>query len=254
MEYNNYDIIADLYDEITAPATFDIDFVLKETTKARGEVLELMSGTGRMTIPLLQAGVKLTCVDLSLESNHILSQKLQNMGLQAEICQKDVCDMDLNRKFEMVIIPFHSFAHITAPKDQLKVLACIYQHLLPGGTFICTLGNPTVRQQVIDGQLRLFRKYPRPDGQGTLLLWIMENYVSEDPHIVEEMEFIEEYDEKGVLIEKRHLELHFRLTGRDEFEELAKAIGFKIKAFYGDYAYAEFDSATSPFMVWIMEK
>ncbi len=66
MKFNDYGPVANLYD-IYVPATFDFDFFINETTKSKGEVLELMSGTGRVSIPLLEAGVKLTCVDLSAE-------------------------------------------------------------------------------------------------------------------------------------------------------------------------------------------
>ena len=250
MEINNYDYIADLYD-IYVPATFDIDFFLAETKKASGEVLELMSGTGRVSIPLLEAGVKLTCVDLSAELNAVFENKLRQMGLKADVYQMDVCELDLHKKFEMVIIPFHSFAHITSPDDQQKALDRIRQHLSPGGTFICTLGNPKLRQKAVDGQLRLFRKYPLPD-DGTLLLWISEKFSSDDSQVVEAMQFYEEYDAKGVLRSKRLLELHFRLSTKDEFEGLAKAAGFKVKAFYGDYEYSEFEE-DSPFMIWVLE-
>lgn len=252
MEINNYDYVADLYD-IYVPATFDIDFFIAETKKSSGEVLELMSGTGRVSIPLLEAGVKLTCVDISGESNEILNRKLQQMGLKADVYTMDVCKLELPKKFDTVIIPFHSFAHITSPEDQKQALVRIHQHLFPGGTFICTLGNPEVRQQAVDGQLRLFRKYPLESEKGTLLLWIMESVSSEDEQVVEAMQFFEEYDAKGVLQAKRLLELHFRLTRRDEFEELAKSVGFKVKDFYGDYSYSAFD-AEDPFMIWLLEK
>lgn len=76
MEINNYDYISDLYDT-DVPATFDIEFFIKETNKPPGEVLELMSGTGRVSVPLLQAGVKLTCVDLSAELNAVFRRKLE---------------------------------------------------------------------------------------------------------------------------------------------------------------------------------
>ena len=252
METNNYDVIADLYD-IYVPATFDIEFFIRETRKSSGEVLELMSGTGRVSIPLIQAGVKLTCVDLSGELNAILENKLRQMGLEADVYRMDVCELDLPKKFAMVIIPFHSFAHITSVDDQRKALARIHQHLLPGGTFICTLGNPNVRQKAVDGQLRLFRKYPLPETQGTLLLWIVENYNADDNQVVEALQFYEEYDAKGVLKSKRLLELHFRLSRKDEFEALAKTAGFKVKALYGDYAYSEYNP-DSPFMIWLLEK
>jgi len=251
MEINNYDYIADLYD-IYVPATFDIDFFVAETQKATGEVLELMSGTGRVSIPLIEAGVKLTCVDLSAESNAILENKLRQKGLQADVYQMDVCELDLQKKFEMIIIPFHSFAHITSPGNQQEALAHIRRHLLPGGVFICTLGNPKPRQKAVDGKLHLLRKYTLPDTQGMLLLWTVENNSDDDEKIVEAMQFYEEYDAKGTLKSKRLLELHFRLSHKDEFEKLAKDAGFKAKAFYGDYAYSEFCD-DSPFMIWVLE-
>lgn len=252
MEINNYDTIADLYD-VYVPATFDLDFFLQETGKVKGEVLELMSGTGRVSIPLLEAGVHLTCVDFSAELNAIFERKLRQAGLKADVHLMDVCELDLGKQFEMVIIPFHSFAHITKPEDQRKALERIREHLAPGGTFICTLGNPTVRQKVVDGQLRLLRKYALPETHGTLLLWVVENQSAADPQVVEAKQFYEEYDGGGVLIAKRLLELHFRLSKREEFEALAKAAGFKINAFYGDYAYSKF-TADSPFMVWMLER
>jgi len=253
MEINNYDTIADLYD-IYVPATFDFDFSIEEAKKSPGEVLELMSGTGRVSIPLIEAGVKLTCVDISAESNAILESKLQQRGLKADVYTMDVCQLELPKKFTMVIIPFSSFAHLTSPADQRKALERIYQHLLPGGTFLCTLGNPAVRQQAVDGQMRLFRKYPLTDPPGTLLLWIRENTDPDDPQVVEAMQFYEEYDGKGVLTMKRLLELHFRLTPRDEFEQLARQAGFTVRAFYGDYARAAFEEEGSPMMIWTLEK
>lgn len=65
---------------------------------------------------------------------------------------------------------FHSFAHLASPEDQRKALDRIHRHLLPGGTFICTLTNPVLRHKFVDGQLHLFREYLLPNDQGTLLL------------------------------------------------------------------------------------
>lgn len=251
MDINDYDGIADLYD-IYVPATFDIDFFVEETRKAAGEVLELMSGTGRVSIPLIKAGVKLTCVDLSAESNSILDRKLYEAGLKADVWRMDVCELELHRKFGMVIIPFHSFAHLTERSQQRTALERIRQHLAPGGKFICTLRNPRVRGKDIDGQLRLVGRYPLPESGGALLLWIVENFSEADKRVVQAVQLYEEYNARGVLRSKRMLELKFRLTERAEFEELAAATGFRVQAFYGDYSRAPFTDS-SPFMIWILE-
>ena len=166
----------------------------------------------------------------------------------------DVRELDLSRQFDQIIIPFHSFAHLVSVEDQQEALRRIYRHLLPGGTFICTLGNPAIRKQKVDGQMRLFRKYPLANGLQNLLLWISENIDPVDQKIVHAMQFFEIYDSKGLLQSKRLLELHFRLIEKDEFEKFASEAGFRINAFYGDYDYSPFRSASSPYMIWLLEK
>ena len=56
----DYSLIADLYDSYVQTA-LDTPFFLGETRNVKGEVLELMAGTGRVSIPLLEQGVRLTC-------------------------------------------------------------------------------------------------------------------------------------------------------------------------------------------------
>jgi SAM-dependent methyltransferase len=251
-EINDYNRVADLYDTYV-PADFDIPFFLTEAGQASGPVLELMSGTGRVSLPLIQAGVNLTCVDLSRKMLSILKEKLDRRGLRADLHAMDVCELELPRQFDLAFIPFHSFAEIVSPAGQRKALARIYQHLAPGGRFICTLGNPALRRQAVDGNLRLFRKYPLPD-EGTLLLWLLEKFDPQDDQVVETLEFFEEYDARGILRSKRLLELRFRLSTRDEFEERARTVGFQVLDFYGDYDYSPFSANTSPFMIWRLGK
>jgi hypothetical protein len=49
-------VVLPLYD-IYVPATFDIPFFVNECEENVGRSVELMSGTGRVSIPLLKAGV-----------------------------------------------------------------------------------------------------------------------------------------------------------------------------------------------------
>jgi 2-polyprenyl-3-methyl-5-hydroxy-6-metoxy-1,4-benzoquinol methylase len=56
--------IADLYD-VYVTTTVDVPFFLEELKTTSGPVLELMAGTGRLSLPLAEAGARLTCVDIS---------------------------------------------------------------------------------------------------------------------------------------------------------------------------------------------
>jgi SAM-dependent methyltransferase len=243
--------VADLYDTYVR-TDLDIPFFLNQARKTTGKVLELMSGTGRVALPLIEAGVRLTCVDASAEMLAILRTKLAERNLSAPVYQMDVRALKIATRFDLIFIPFHSFAELPSPEDQRQTLARISEHLADNGRFICTLHNPRVRLKRVDGQLRSWGKYPFKD-HGTLLFWGLENYDS-DTHLVNGWEFFEEYDSNGILRSKRAVELHFRVVEKQEFEDLAKATGFKVVALYGDYACSTFDEATSPFMIWVLQK
>ncbi len=50
-EYIKYDQIADIYDTFVR-TQLDIPFFLNEASQTKGELLELMCGTGRVSVPL----------------------------------------------------------------------------------------------------------------------------------------------------------------------------------------------------------
>jgi hypothetical protein len=58
----DYDSVAALYDTYVT-ADDDVSFFVSEIQQTTGPVLELTSGTGRLSVPLLEAGADLTCVD-----------------------------------------------------------------------------------------------------------------------------------------------------------------------------------------------
>lgn len=247
-----WDHVASFYDRYSQ-ATFDIPFFLQETANSSGEVLELMAGTGRISLPLIRAGVHLTCVDNAPEMLAQLRQKLTHEQLSAHVYEMDVRHLALNKPFPLILLPFHSFAELTSPADRKQALASIYEHLAPRGRFICTLHNPAQRLRSVDGQLHLVGTYPDEEHQTTLLFWSLSTY-DEATHLVHASQFYEQYDRNGILQEKRLLPITFILLQREEFEILATTVGFKILALYGDYAYAPFQEEASPFMIWVLEK
>jgi SAM-dependent methyltransferase len=247
-----YETLADIYDSFVQ-VNFDIPFFLNAAKECQGEVLELMSGTGRISIPLVEAGVKLICVDMSLDMLSILRRKMESRRLSIEIHQADVCEFNLDRQFKLIILPFNSFSEILSADDQLKALKRIFQHLKPGGVFICTLHNPIIRKKSFDGQLHLWGNYPLPEKKGTLLFWVTEDF-DDDGTIVNGVEFFEEYNSSGILNFKRMVEFSFTLISKEEFEEMANSVGFKIKKVYGNYTCEGFNKENSPYLIWLLQK
>ena len=85
----DFGTVADLYD-VYVQWEVDIPFFRELSADATGEVLELMSGTGRLSIPLLQHGVRLCCVDYSAEMLEVLKLKLRKYNLTADVHEQDV--------------------------------------------------------------------------------------------------------------------------------------------------------------------
>jgi SAM-dependent methyltransferase len=243
----NYARVAEKYDIYTR-STFDLPFFLEEARKAGGPVLELMVGTGRVTLLLLEAGIRLTAVDSSPEMLVILRRKLAEHGLQAEVIQQDVTALDLPQRYALVILPFHSFAELLTVEDQRKALERIHARLADGGRFICTLHNPPVRMKGEDGKLRLYGEFPLPE-DGTLLLWGLSHYAPGNP-LVTGLQLYEDYDCEGIMRQKTMLDVRFRLVEKDKFAMLADDAGFTVSALYGNYDRSPFEEGSSPFMIW----
>jgi len=245
-----WDAVASLYDSYVT-ATFDVPFFLAEAKAVPGPVLELMAGTGRVSLPLVEAGVPLTCVDASGAMLSRLREKLLARGLRATIVQADVRTLKLPHMFALAILPFHSFSELLQSSDQEMVLASVYRHLHAGGKFICTLHNPNVRRKSIDGQTRLIGKYSLDEG--TLLLWSTLQY-SADEGAVEGVQVYEEYDADGILRQQRMLDMRFALIERQDFEQRAIRAGFRVAELYGDYDRSRFLPDASPYMIWILQR
>lgn len=245
-----YSRIAKLYD-IYVNTNFDFSFFIKEAKNA-SRVLELMSGTGRLSIPLIEAGMDLTCVDNSPDMLACLQEKLTRKGLSANVHEMDVCDLSLKEQFDLIIIPFHAFAEILNRQDQTKALKGIRRLLTKTGRFICILHNPPVRLRSVTGSMDQLGKYHLPDDQGTLFLSAIQRY-DKDNHIINGTQFFEIYGTDGAMIEKSFLDIHFYLHEKEAFQEFVQSEGFRVLNLYGDYSHGTFEKDKSPFMIWFLQ-
>lgn len=248
MPHIDYDSIAEIYD-LYVTADYDIPFFLSEIKPVQGPILEPMAGTGRLSLSLIESGAKLTCVDSSNAMLEVLSRKLQQRGLHAEVVCADVCQLSLSAQFELAILPFQAFMEIIGEETQRAALAAVFKCLVPGGRFICTLHNPAIRREQVDGLLRFVGQFPTEDG--TL---VVSGFEQGGNPVVSRQQFFELFDSDGRLLEKRLLQMKFAFVEKDEFEQMAQDAGFRIAQLYGNYDRAPFDPAQSPVMIWKLEK
>jgi SAM-dependent methyltransferase len=231
----DYDRVADVYD-LYVTSGLDIGFYVEEAGKAQGKVIELMCGTGRVSLPLLEAGVNLTCVDASEGMLARLEERLRAKKLEAPVLRADVRHLHLDQEeFDLALIPFHSFSELVSPHDQALTLRAVHGCLEEGGRLICPLHNPAVRARTADGALRLNGSFPTKDG-GLLVVSGFEN-LEEGSGVVDRIQLYEFFDASNNLVAKRVLPMRFALIDKSGFAELADTTGFVPVALYGTYDY-----------------
>ncbi len=243
----DYEKIAHLYDSYCR-FTDDVPFFLQECKKTDGSVLELMCGTGRISMPLLEAGVNLTCVDASPAMLAILRQKLAASGLSAHVVQASITCLKLESTFDLVLLPFQSFHELHTEAEQRKALTEIARSLKSNGRFICTLHNPRVRlQSIIQGSSH-YGPFPRVDGVGSVSLSVDLNYEPETG-IVRGWQTIYELDSTDQKVVEHRLPIQFSLIEFDVFQELVQSADFSIEEVFGNYDFSPFVPETSPYII-----
>lgn len=239
MEKNiDFGHVADIYDYY-ANADFDIDF-FKMLCKGHKNILELMCGTGRISKPLIDAGFPLTCVDYSEEMLEVFRKKIGGPQNVEIICQ-DVCELDLGKRFDLIIIPSNSISEILDKEKRRQAFRRIYKHLTADGIFFCTLYNPPYRIKQADGHIRYLGKYDLGDGRALVVTYY--NVYSAAAGIITGTQFYEIYDHNR-LAEKRCLDIRFSVISKEEICKMAHEEGFSLKAIYGDYTPYHYDEAS----------
>jgi SAM-dependent methyltransferase len=246
-----FDKVADLYDDYVN-VDFDIPFFFHETEEFNNEILELMCGTGRVSIPLLNAGRKLVCVDYSQGMLDAFIQKIGGKDLPVRFVSADVTELNLGKKFGIILLPFHSFSEIILEEKQRKALERIEIHLEENGKFICTLQNPQVRLKTADGILRVLGEF-QTKNEKRIRISIM-NQIHPETGLVIGYQQYDIFDSADNLIEKRVLDICFRPVSYSGFLQLISGLQLSVEHVYGDYSYSEFDSQTSNVIIFILKK
>jgi len=228
------------YDLQHAEMTNDIPFYLKQARELGGEVLELACGTGRITIPLAEAGTKITGLDQEEGMLRQARAKAAEKGITVDWVQGDCRTLDLGRKFNLVFLPFNSIAHLHDPESIRACFAGAREHLSDRGRFIVDIFNPRLDILLRDASERYpVAEYPDPDGGGTVL--ITENNVYD---AATQVNHIKWYYKVGECAGKRVAELNMRVFFPQELDALLRASGLEIEAKYGDFDESPFVSSS----------
>lgn len=130
----------------------DIGFYVEEALHAKGPVLEVACGSGRVLIPTARAGVTTVGLDASAQMlarcRASLETETEDVRARVTLVHRDMRDFDLGRTFPLITLPFRAFQHLLTVEDQIACLASVHRHVAHEGRFIVDLFNPSLEMLV----------------------------------------------------------------------------------------------------------
>jgi len=236
---DEYEQSAKYYDVWYEDFTEDIGFYQKLAEEEGGPILECMCGTGRIMIPLADAGFEVTGVDRSAAMLDILAMKLDLIGGRVErnidIVEGDIRTFATPKKFKLAIVPFNSFLHLLSTEDQRKALKNIWEHLDKNGLLAISVFNP-----------RLDRPEDLLRHRGTKVTSmgeIISKFESQTFDLAERttrVHYFYDISRQDKEFRRVTTSMVLRLAFHKEIVELLEDAGFEVTATYGDYAFSPF--------------
>jgi SAM-dependent methyltransferase len=222
-----------LYDLVYAKVRDDIPFYLELAKAARGAVLEVACGTGRVLIPILEAGVEIHGLDLDGGMLERLRGQAAERGLQPRVFQGDMRDFTMPTRYALVTIPFRAFMHLESTADQIRALRCIREHLEPDGRLAFNLFYPSfdfIRDN--EGRRVLSIEVDEPGSGKPVRVFDISRYDRVGQTVTVEREVV---IGEGPDTITRQVGFRLRWTYRYEMELLLRAAGFAGAEFFGGF-------------------
>ena len=250
---SDYDKWADVYDLVYSYVQDDINFFVEESKVCNGEILELGSGTGRVTIPIASAGCTVTGLDFSSKMISLARKKASDILPNAEnldFVHQDMRDFDLRKKFSKIFIPFRGFQSLLSVEDQQLTLRSIKNHLDSDGKLIFGIFVPDPLM-IADGYIPFshFRDVKDPISGKNLSLW-HEGEIDRFNQIMHIRVTAKSVYANQTILRGFYREFQIRYSFRWEIFHLLNSCGFKVEEIYGNFLYSPYNEDSTE-MVWV---
>jgi SAM-dependent methyltransferase len=231
---STYDAIAGLYDPWSRSVVEDVPFYVNEALAARGPVVELGVGTGRIAVPTAQAGVRVIGIDSSEAMLRICRERGEEAGVSDRLDLRlgDLRLPPVTEEVPLVTSPFRSFLHLESDEARREALAAARKLVHPGGRFIFDVFTPSPH-----------------DVEKTHDRWL-----EREPGIWERAVWDSKRRTLVLSVRGESGEATMRLAWLpvDEWRALLEDAGFEIVALYGWFDARRYDGGED--MVWIARR
>jgi ubiquinone/menaquinone biosynthesis C-methylase UbiE len=224
-DYDNRDIIKD-----------DLDFYAEYASRAQGTVLELASGTGRVSLYVAEkTGRHIQCIEYSESMLERFRQKLQtthrHLKEKINIRGGDMSCFSLGQTFECIIIPWRALQWLPEKEQTLDCLKCVYEHLSENGIFVFDIFKPRIYDEKWLGKEDV--SYDITDGNKRIIRSTVNYYADTVKKYIRYKNRIR-IVENGKEEVKEDL-LTIKYYGYDDITGILKELGFNVVEEYGYY-------------------
>jgi SAM-dependent methyltransferase len=231
----------------------DVPFWKRVAVEAKGLVLELGCGTGRVSIPLARAGVTLIGIDRSGPMlARATARTLRNPGTSGThrrsrmpvFVRADIRALPFKRRrFSMVLAPYGVLQSLIRERDLSATLDSVARVIRRGGTFGIDLVPDVPNWREYTNKVQLVGR-----ARGGAHLTLVES-VRQDPRrrlTTFEQRYVER---RGDRTREHRFDLTFRTLTVPQMTRRVERAGFRVKAVLGDYRGGPWDARAD---VWIL--
>jgi SAM-dependent methyltransferase len=135
----------------------DLQLWRRLAREAKGPILEVGAGTGRVALRLAHAGHAVTALDVDPLLLAALSERARAEEVAVEVVEADAASFDLGeRRFALIAVPMQTI-QLLSPEGRTRFLAAAARHLAPGGRVAIAIADP------LDGYDEVEIELPLPD-------------------------------------------------------------------------------------------
>lgn len=235
----------------------DVEFYRILAEETGGPVLELGSGTGRVTWALAEAGIEIVGLELqdamqmAAEARRWKETTLAQQRASFE--SGDMREFDLGREFSLVLVPYRGFQALLDTESQRACLRSARRHLCEDGLLVIHVFDPRL-ELLIEGSERQ-EELPTlhdPFNDNIIEASIIQRQLDRVHQVLREVWKFTELDGTQVPIRQEEERLELRWTSRHEMRLLFELEGFEVDAEYSDFEGS--DPVYGAEQIWIVRK
>ncbi len=232
--------LARLYDLDLVEDPGDLDLYLALAARTGGPILEIAAGSGRVAVPLAEAGYDVTAVDIDptmlARAATAAADAGQEAGEHLERVQADLVGLKLpgGARFRLAIFALNSILLLDTRDAQVAALETMARHLLPGGIAVVDVWLPSADELArYDGRIGL--DYVRVDAQTGRLVTKTTAAQHEPARGHVQLTAIYDEAEQGGTVRRWVREDRLRLLGADELRAMAEFADLDVEVLAGNY-------------------